>query len=272
MSPETPSGWSPSPAMWPGSPDIVPQAPTTGTPLTSRPRVPDAGTWKSAGYRSAGTRSKVAVVAHAVAGLAVIGQAVVLARVFDLLDRGERFELTEAEVDRWIGQVEDVGGVIGLTALVAFVSLVTWLSRSVDNTPPLGGGVARRGPRWAIGAWFIPIVNVVMPALILRDLARRIHPELGGRSWLVLAWWLTYWGPTIVSIYVQLLPIRGTDSIRDLYTGLVAVALITAVGYFVTLYVVHRLQRDADLWATRRHLLQPPFQSAPSEYRWTATD
>jgi hypothetical protein len=214
----------------------------------------------------------VAVVAHAIAGLAAIAQAAVLLQVFDLLDREERFALTEADVDAWLAQVDGMGTVISLTALVAFVSLVCWLSRSVDNTPPLGGGVARRGPRWAIGAWFIPIVHLVMPALILRDLARRLHPEGGGRGWLVLAWWATYWGPTILAIYAVVLPIQGTDSIRDLYTALVAVALIEAVGYFVTLYLVHRLQRDADHWASVQHLSPPSLEARPSWYPERATD
>jgi hypothetical protein len=214
----------------------------------------------------------VAVVAHAIAGLAVIAQAAVLSQVFDLLDREERFVLTEADVDAWLAQLNGMGAAIGLTALVAFVSLVCWLSRSVDNTPSLGGGIARRGPRWAIGAWFIPIVNLVMPALILRDLARRLHPEGGGRGWLVLTWWATYWGPTILAFYAGVLPIQGTDSVRDLYTALIAVALVEAVGYFVTLYLVHRLQRDAGQWASVRHLSPPPLEARPSWYQERATD
>lgn len=220
-------------------------------PRTAEPRVPDAGTWPPAGYRSAGTRASVAQVAHLVTALISLGMVVIIMRVFDLLDRADRFELSDREVDEWLGQVESFSAVASWGALISFISLLTWLSRSVDNTPALGGGIARRGPRWAIGAWFIPIVHIVMPALILRDLARRISTTGQGRGWLVLAWWLCYWGPTVVGFYIAFVPIYGTDSVRELYTWIVGAQAIGTLGYAVTFYLVRVLQRDADYWHDR---------------------
>ena len=235
-----------------------------------QPRFPDAGSWPPAGYRSAGTRARVARWAHVLAALVSLALVVIVVQIFDMLDRADRFELTEREVDDWLAQIEFVSSIAAWGTLIAFVSLVTWLSRSVDNTPSLGGGIARRGPRWAIGAWFIPIANVVMPALIVRDLARRMSPQRQGRGVLVLAWWLCYWGPAIMGFYVGFLPILGTDSIRELYIWVTGAQIVTTLGYLVTFFVVRVLQRDADYWDARLRADRQAAADAELERRRTA--
>ena len=216
------------------------------------PRFPDKGTWPPGPYRSAQRRTTVASVSHAIAAFAAVVGAYVTLQVFPLLDKADRFQLTMAEEEAWIESFEAVTGFESITAFIAIVTLMMWLSRSVDNTPALGGGIARRGPRWAIGVWFIPIVNVVMPALILRDLARRISQDGKGHDRLVLAWWLIYWGPVVLGIYSAFLPAGGTDSVRDSYTLVFVIGLVNALGYIMTIVVMRRLQQDADFWTARQ--------------------
>lgn len=227
-----------SPPPWP------PPTPAQGPP----PRFPNEGTWPPAGYRSAEQRTNVATILHALAALATAASVFVIAQVFELLDKLDRFQLTAAEEESWFESFELTNSLDSWASLLAIISLMAWLSRSVDNTPSLGGGIARRGPRWAIGAWFIPIVNIVMPALIVRDLARRVSPDRNGHDKLVLAWWLLYWVPVIVAFYIAFLPIEGTDSIRDLYAWLIAVQVVNALGYVMTIVVMRRLQQDAEYW------------------------
>jgi hypothetical protein len=234
---------------------------SSAAPDRPEPRYPNEGTWPPGPFRPADSRARVAKWAHAISGLLALALGVVMFQVFDLLDKEERFQLTEQEVDDFIGQLETVGAFGGLAAFVSFISLVAWLSRSVDNTPGLGGGIARRGPRWAIGAWIIPLVNIVMPALIIRDLARRISPDRSDRIWLVLLWWLAYWAPTIVEIYVGFLPLGGTDDLRVLYAWLIGMTVLDAAGYFMTIYLIRVLQRDADHWQRQRS--QVPTPAAP---------
>lgn len=231
-----------SPPPWP------PQTPAQAPP----PRFPDEGTWPPAGYRSAGQRTNVATMFHVLAALAAAASVFVIAQVFGLLDKLDRFQLTFAEEESWFESFELTNSLDTWASTLAIISLMTWLSRSVDNTPSLGGGIARRGPRWAIGAWFIPIVNIVMPALILRDLARRVSPDRNGHDKLVLAWWLLYWVPVIVAFYIAFLPLQGTDSIRDIYAWLIAVQVVNALGYVMTIVVMRRLQQDAEYWHDKR--------------------
>ncbi len=214
--------------------------------------MPDKGTWPPAGYRSADTRTRVATISHVLAALATLASIYVTAQVYPLLDKADRFQLTDVEADAWLSAVEGSNTLESWASLLAIISLMTWLSRSVDNTPSLGGGIARRGPRWAIGAWFIPIVNIVMPALILRDLARRVSPDLTGRDKLVLVWWLSYWGPVVLAFYAAFIPIEGTDSVREQYAWLIAVQAVNTLGYLMTIVVMRRLQRDAEYWHDRQ--------------------
>ena len=221
-------------------------------PPQPAPRFPDEGIWPPAAFRSADQRTMVATMCHGLAILATLASMFVVAQVFSLLDKADRFQLTNAEADSWISSFDLTNNLDEWASLLAMISLMTWMSRSVDNTPSLGGGVARRGPRWAIGAWFIPIVNIVMPALILWDLARRVSPDGSGRGKLVLVWWLLHWAPSILPFYLVFLPIQGTDSARESYAWIIGVQLINALGFLVTIVVMRRLQRDAEYWHDKR--------------------
>ena len=228
-----------------------PLPPAAHFPRPHPPRRPDEGSWPPGPYRSADRRTAVASFAHGLAAVASLAGVFVTLQVFPLLDKLDRFQLTLEEEEQWFESYETVTSIEATLSLVAIISLMAWLSRSVDNTPALGGGIARRGPRWAIGAWFIPLVNIVMPALILRDLARRVSVDGTGRAWLILSWWLIYWAPVLLDIYLLFVPIGGTDSIRELYAFIAAIGVINAAGYVMTIVVMRRLQHDAEHWAGR---------------------
>ena len=51
----------------------------------------------------------------------------------------------------------------GLVALAIFVLLIIWLYRAAKNNEALGRQNPRLGPGWAIGGWFIPLANFVIP-------------------------------------------------------------------------------------------------------------
>ena len=226
-------------------------APAEPTPRPT-PRFPDKGTWPPAGYRSADQRTRWATALHALAALAALASVFVIVQVFPLLDKLDRFELSVTEELNWVNSFDLTNSIDSWASTLAVISLMTWLSRSVDNTPSLGGGIARRGPRWAIGAWFIPIVNIVMPALILRDLARRVSPDRNGHDKMVLAWWLLYWVPVILVFYVVFLPPQGTDSIREHYAWMIGLQALNVLGYVMTIMIMRRLQKDAEFWHDKR--------------------
>ena len=75
-----------------------------------------------------------------------------------------------------------------------------WLHRASGNQRPLGARSVSLSPGWAVGSWFIPFVNLVMPYLAVREIwihsARAARGEIRLRaprtptgSWLVGLWW-----------------------------------------------------------------------------------
>lgn len=73
----------------------------------------------------------------------------------------------------------------GLVGLAIFVLLVIWLYRAAKNNEALGRMNSRLGAGWAIGGWFIPIANLVIPFIIMDDIWRGADPSIprGDPNW-----------------------------------------------------------------------------------------
>ena len=119
-------------------------------------------------------------------------------QLFDRAINGEEIELSTFDsADIRQGLV----ALLQLAALVAAVILfLRWFHRSYVALPHLGA-TRRFGSRWAIGAWFVPFVNVWRPKQIADDLWRGTDPgkaptgngSWGWRSsWLITAWWISW--------------------------------------------------------------------------------
>ena len=67
-----------------------------------------------------------------------------------------------------------------LVAIALAVTFITWQFRHAKNAQALGerGGL---GPGWAIGGWFIPIGNYVLPAVQIHQSSRLSDPTLATR-------------------------------------------------------------------------------------------
>jgi Domain of unknown function (DUF4328)/Septum formation len=94
-----------------------------------------------------------------------------------------------------------VGGAALLaTFLVSTVLWLTWFHRAYRNLPSLAPIGLRYGTGWAVGAWFVPILNLFRPKQIANDIWRGADPEppeSGG--WTdrpvapVVHWWWVSW-------------------------------------------------------------------------------
>lgn len=81
-------------------------------------------------------------------------------------------------------------GLLGLENLVTLVAMITflvWIYRvfvAIRNT----GGSTSWSPGTAVGGWFIPLANAILPWLTVRDALK----SLGKPTALAGAWWLTW--------------------------------------------------------------------------------
>ena len=126
-----------------------------------------------------------------------------------LVDYQER-GIATAEDYAYVGSIIIVA--IGI-ALLALIAWALWLSRTVTSMPALGLGYPAANGMMAFVENFIPILNLWRVPAIVRDVARRLQPKIGGDETmtrgeaLVFAAWISVFGgylvPRILSFFTD---------------------------------------------------------------------
>lgn len=85
--------------------------------------------------------------------------------------------------------------------VAAAIAFLAWFSRAYRNIERLGVPGLRYTPGWAVGAWFVPILNLFRPKQVANDIWRASDPQVTRRSegwhgrdvspW--LHWWWAFW-------------------------------------------------------------------------------
>jgi multisubunit Na+/H+ antiporter MnhB subunit len=75
---------------------------------------------------------------------------------------------------------------IGLASFLAFVTtavlFVIWMRHSYVNLKALGVRGLVYGPGWAVGAWFVPFINLVRPYSIIKEIWTESNPATVGQG------------------------------------------------------------------------------------------
>ncbi|MEU7280204.1 DUF4328 domain-containing protein [Streptomyces sp. NPDC045431] len=152
-----------------------------------------------------------------------------------------------------------------LSFLATAVVFILWFHRVRVNAGVFAPDMFGSGPGWAIGAWFIPIANVVIPCKIARQTwrASRRDPYAaygkGERPTLVMGWWLVW----LFSGFVDALATRAyddADRASEFVTACEALAVsevADAVAAVLAIVVVRRLTAMQDAKAQYGPVLAP---------------
>lgn len=97
---------------------------------------------------------------------------------------------------------DQVGLVVSIAVAVTFL---VWFHRVYANlgelVRPDGSRGARHATGWAVGAWFVPPLNLWQPATMMDELWARKQPiSAHGSAWVVWVWWAAYLGSALVAI------------------------------------------------------------------------
>lgn len=130
-----------------------------------------------------GPRANAAI---AVLGLLAVADLVAVAidldsiSVADRLVAGERVPIGEArDVDSRVATI----GLVQLVGLVlSVVSFLVWWSRAYKNAIAMGISHPRYTTGWAVGWWFVPFANLVVPKKIANDIYRGSDPDMPYRD------------------------------------------------------------------------------------------
>jgi Domain of unknown function (DUF4328) len=163
-------------------------------------------------------------------------------------------------------------GIVQLAVSVAAaVVFIRWLRAAYRNADVLAPGVRRFGHGWAIGAWFVPILNLWRPKQIVNDVWEAGAMPGDGRRppILLLAWWLSWIAGTLLgrlalrsNADMQTLDdYRTSDFLWIVSDSWDAVNAVMAVA--VVVHLTRRLDRKA---------VQEPVVEAPSPTIWLAPE
>jgi hypothetical protein len=111
----------------------------------------------------------------------------------DLLDRIESGALVgDDEIDANDTRIGAIGIVQTLVYVACAIVFIRWLRAAYRDADVLAPGVRRYGHGWAIGAWFVPFLNLWRPKQIVNDVWKAGAMPGDGRRppVLLLAWWL----------------------------------------------------------------------------------
>ena len=121
------------------------------------------------------------------------------------------------------------------TALLYMVALAlcvvgfcVWIHRVYRNLPALGAAQLRFSPRWAVGGWFVPVLNLWRPYQVMREIWQRTLAQPTG----LLRWW---WAAWLVSNLVSDVALRsnlsgGSNDVLDAVSNsLYAAAAVLAI-------------------------------------------
>jgi Domain of unknown function (DUF4328) len=118
------------------------------------------------------------------------------------------------------------------TFVVSTILWLAWFHRAYRNVESFGSIVMRFGTGWAVGAWFVPILNLFRPKQIANDIWRGTEPEPPpGWHQLPVAplvhWW---WAAWLAANVLGNLSFRLLDDARTLDAERTAVAVDIAAG------------------------------------------
>ena len=122
---------------------------------------------------------------------------------------------------------------LGCGTLLAYLGLVggsiavpMWLHRCYRNLPALGSR-GHLSPAWAAACWFVPLVNLVLPLVAVRDVFIASVSDRAGGQRLVIAWWICWTAALTLRLGGGFLPLRGWGEL--LTDGLMCVAGLLAI-------------------------------------------
>lgn len=174
--------------------------------------------------------------------------------VLDQLERG--VDVSFERVEQSDNRVANVAIAQLVTYVGSVIAFLAWFFRAYRNLPRLGASSPSHGFGWAIGGWFVPILNLFRPKQIANEVWRGSDPDAPrdqGLLWKdravspLLHWWWAGWLlASTVGNYADRLYL-GAETVAEQQKG--AIAAIVSASIFIIAAIVALLMVRA---VTRR--------------------
>lgn len=115
--------------------------------------------------------------------------------------------IREGTLAQHVGQIEAARLTQALVWIAAAVVFLGWTHRAYRNLPALGAERLAYSPRWAVGAFLVPVLNLVHPYQVVRELWRESHSAsdpIPAVPLVLVRWW---WALFVASVLAD--PVIG---------------------------------------------------------------
>src|SRR5262245_2731722 len=176
------------------------------------------------------------------------------------------------------------GGVAAIFNLLVFIATVVvfliWEHRANSNLRPLGVPRPEFSSRWAVGSWFVPFLNLVVPFQIVRYIWRKSDPDtvkanVGSGPWnysgadesTLKAWWGFWIATGIVGRFSDRISLRAKElSEHELagWAGIIASTLAVIAALLAISVVRGVTARQEERYRRLMAASQPQYWSQPN--------
>jgi hypothetical protein len=154
-----------------------------------------------------------------------------------------------------VDRLDAASFVLILLTIGTIVAWCMWQYRAQRNVRAFGANGLRISPGWAVGWWFIPFANLVMPYRAMSELMRASSPSAGPNSWqrvatspLLPLWWgFLLLGNVVARVGTSMIDESvGSNTIPEVLTSirwLIVGLLVLVVAAVFALLVVREVDR-----------------------------
>ena len=211
-------------------------------------------------YISLRGRSQAVTVVFAIIAVVYTGAVVSDWLEWQLMDRliaGEPVTDAEATAN------DDRQGTIGLVQFALMVAgvvvLIRWLHGAYRNLEVVAPSEKRYSAGWAIGSWFVPIMNLFRPKQMINDVWRAGGAKPG---LLLLGWWLLWTISTFVVSFAGR-SYMNAETPEEIRTGSILYLVSDVMDAMAAVLAIIIVRRATDRLDARAAAAPPP--PAPAE-------
>ena len=171
-------------------------------------------------------------------------------------------DFTIAEADANDTRQAAIGSLQIALYVAGAVFFIRWFKRAYENVDVLDGN-RRYGVGWAIGAWFVPILNLWRPKQIANDIWRATNPRDASDdvSPVLTGWWAAF----LISNWIGQVVFRlswNAETLEDFQTAAIVNAVANGVDLVAALLAI---------WVVRT-ITARQVGAAPAQLRLEAID
>jgi hypothetical protein len=140
-----------------------------------------------------------------------------------------------------------------IISLLSFIYFIMWLRRAYNNLHLLGSKNVSLKEGWAAGAWFVPIINLIWPYKIMREIwfetqsiFRGNQENISLRKFTIGKWW---WGLNLISfIYIGLRLSKVIDFGNSPTEISVSLDIISTILNTIECFLLISIIRQISFW------------------------